>query len=75
MKLSGLRKHPKTFIRLTGLTVEKFDHFLEQLLPIFEEAEKKRLSRPNRQRAIGGGRRYSMELGETLVMVLRYYRL
>ena len=70
MKLSGVRKHPKTFLRLTGLTVEKFDHFLEQLLPIFEEAEKKRLSRPNRQRAIGGGRRYALELGETLVMVL-----
>ena len=75
MKLSGLRKHPKTFLRLTGLTVEKFDPLLEQLLPIFEKAEKKRLSRPNRQRAMGGGRRYALELGETLVMVLMYYRL
>ena len=70
MKLSGFRKHPKTFLRLTGLTVEKFEQVLEHLLPIFEKAEKKRLSRPNRQRAIGGGRRYALELGETLGMVV-----
>ena len=75
MKLSGLRKHPKTFVRLTGLSVEKFDALVAQLLPIFAQAEKKRLSRPNRQRAIGGGRRYALELGETLGMVVMYYRL
>lgn len=75
MKLSGLRRHPKTFLRLTGLTVEKFDRLLEQLLPIFEKAEKKRLSRPHRQRAIGGGRKYDLTLGEALVVVLMYYRL
>ena len=70
MRLSGLRNHPKTFVRLTGVSVEKFDQLLKQLLPIFAQAEKKRLSRPNRQRAIGGGRRYALELGETLGMVL-----
>lgn len=75
MKLSALRKHPKSFLRLTGLTVEKFDSLLEQLLPIFEQAERKRLSRPDRKRAIGAGPKYQLTLGEALVVVLMYYRL
>ncbi len=75
MKLSALRQHPKSFRRLTGLTVEKFDDLLEKVRPLFESTEKKRLSRADRKRAIGGGRKYELLLGEMLVLVLMYYRL
>ena len=75
MKLSALRQHPKSFRRLTGLTVEKFDELLEQLLPLFQKTEKKRLSRPDRKRAIGGGRKYALSVGEMVVLGLMYYRL
>ena len=74
MKLSALRQHPKSFRRLPGLTVEKFDELLEQLLPLFQKTEKKRLSRPDRKRAMGGGRKYALRVGEMLVLVLMYSR-
>jgi len=75
MKLFALRQHPKAFRRLTGLTVEKFDELLSKVRPIFESTEKKRLSRADRKRAIGAGRKYELTLDELLVLVLMYYRL
>ena len=75
MKLSALRKHPKSFRRLTGLTVEKFDDLVEKVCPLFEAAEQKRLSRPDRKRAIGGGRKYDLSVGEMLLLGVMYYRL
>ena len=38
---------------MTGLHVSEFDQVLDDLAPRYGQAEKKRLSRPNRQRAIG----------------------
>ena len=75
MKYTRLRKLPASFRRLTGLTVTKFEQLLNQLNPIFEAAENNRLNRPNRQRAIGGGRSYGLSLEDQLLMCLMYYRL
>ena len=43
------------FQSLTGLRVREFEHLLVDILPMYQAAEIKRLSRPDRQRAIGGG--------------------
>ena len=39
----ALKKHPKVFRHLTGLTVEKFEELLHTLNPIYNDAEEKRL--------------------------------
>ena len=74
-KSSVLKKHPKVFRHLTGLTVEKFEELLHTLNPIYNDAEEKRLYKSNRQRAQGGGRNQKLSLEDKLVLLLMYYRL
>jgi hypothetical protein len=40
---------------MTGLKVSEFDDLIQDVMPSFAKAEMERLSRPDRQRAIGGG--------------------
>jgi hypothetical protein len=67
-KAARLRQRPKSFRRLSGLGVEKFEDLLGQLQPLFEEAKRKRLARPNRQHAIDGGRNYDLPLEDRLLL-------
>jgi hypothetical protein len=50
-----LSRLPKIFRSMTGLTVPEFDAVVNDLSPRYARAEKKRLNRPNRQRAMGAG--------------------
>lgn len=74
-KTSRLRRKPETFRRLTGISPEDFDQIMEDLPQLYEEAEKERLSRPDRERAIGAGRNFKLTLEDRLLMLLMYYRL
>ena len=48
----------------------------EEIEPLWQEAEIKRLSHPNGQRAIGGGRKYHLKLLEDKMLLLfLFYRL
>ena len=74
-KAARLRQRPESFRRLSGLSLEKFDQLLSQLQPLWQQAEHQRLARPQRQRAIGGGRNYELSLSDRLLLLLMYYRL
>jgi hypothetical protein len=63
-----LNSHPNVFLKMTGLRVAEFDGLVRDLLPTFTQAESQRLSRPDRQREIGGGR--TSELDERDLMLL-----
>lgn len=69
-----LRRSPKAFRQLTGITPAVFDKLLADLMPRHEQAEVKRKSRPNRQRQIGAGRKHALDLSDRLLMLLIYYR-
>src|SRR5436305_8324209 len=69
-----LRRAPKAFRRLTGITPFAFDELLEKLAPLHEQAEARRKGRPGRQRKPGGGRKHTLELADRLLMLLIYYR-
>ena len=69
-----LAKRPKTFRRLTGITPEKFLQLEKQLQPLYEEWNKKQLSKPKRKRKIGGGNKHILLLGDRLLLLLMYYR-
>jgi hypothetical protein len=69
-----LRKTPKTFRRLTGITPAAFDRLLDQLTPRYEQAEARRKARPGRKRKPGGGRKHALALADRLLMLLVYYR-
>jgi hypothetical protein len=69
-----LAKRPVTFMRLTGLPVARFFDLVEAVTPLLVQANVKRLSRRERRRAVGGGKRYDLPVCERLLMTLTYYR-
>lgn len=69
-----LKRSPKCFRLLTGLTPDKFDALLAELAPRHAAAEAKRLGRPGRKRKPGAGRKFALPLGDRLLMLLVYYR-
>ncbi len=69
-----LRKAPRAFRRLTGITPAAFDDLLARLGPLHEQAEARRKDRPGRKRKPGGGRKHSLALADRLLMLLIYYR-
>lgn len=56
-----LQQHPAIFLKVTGLRLLEFEDLLDDVLPRFAQAERKRLERPDRQREIGAGQK--AELG------------
>ncbi|MFN3421845.1 MAG: transposase family protein [Armatimonadota bacterium] len=74
IRLEILRQKPHLFRSLTGITIEQFEVLFAKLLPIWEQQERKRLTRPNRQRAIGAGRKYRLSIPDMLLMTLIWLR-
>jgi len=70
-----LSKQARVFKSLTGVTVAEFDELYEKVQPLWFANEIKRLSRRERQRAIGGGRDYALKLKERLLMTLVWLKL
>ncbi|MFZ6016809.1 MAG: transposase family protein [Nitrospirota bacterium] len=76
LNFNHLSKKPTKFYRFTGLEVGEFLVLKEEIEPLWQKAEIKRLSRPNRQRAIGGGRKYHLRtLEDKMLLVFLFYRL
>jgi hypothetical protein len=69
-----LRRSPKAFRQLTGITPVVFDQLLADLTPRYEQAEAKRKNRSGRQRQPGAGRKHALSLADRLLMLLIYYR-
>jgi hypothetical protein len=69
-----LSQHPKVFASMTGLSVSLCDELYEELEPKFLTAERERLERPNRQRAIGGGRNAEVGINDQLLMSIIWLR-
>jgi DDE superfamily endonuclease/Helix-turn-helix of DDE superfamily endonuclease len=55
MKYVYLSGFPKIFLTMTGLHLNEFDELVREVEPLYQAAEQKRLSRPDRQRDVGGG--------------------
>jgi hypothetical protein len=69
--LSG---HPAVFRALTGLTIAQFDAVCAAVVPRLQAAERGRLSRPERRRAIGAGRRYALAGRDRLLLTVVWLR-
>ena len=73
-----LSKKPLLFKSLTGLTVQQFDDIYDkEITKRCGKYEIQRLSKRNkdRERNIGAGRPYKLDLKNRFVMLLVYYRL
>lgn len=70
-----LTRYPKVLRSFTGLRVSEFEQLLDDLLPLYQAAEERRLSRPNRQRAIGGGAKFELAASEQVLVTVMWLRM
>lgn len=75
MRYEYLSQHPNVFPKCTGLTVALFDQLVDEVLPLYLEAEAQRLNRPQRQRAIGAGHPYELTVRDHLLLTVIWLRL
>ena len=69
-----LKKSPKSFRRLTGLEIEKFDELLKELRPRYQRYNRQRLANKKRQHGVGAAMKFTLSLEDRLLMLLVYYR-
>jgi hypothetical protein len=74
MTYPGLRRHEKLFRSWSGLSVAEFDALYRDFEPAWTKAERQRLQSRQRQRAIGGGDDYALDLDTRLLLVLVWLR-
>ncbi len=71
-----LSKKPLLFKSFTGLSVQEFDDIYNEIVKRYEKHEIKRLSkRKDRERSIGAGRYFKLDVKNRFLMLLVYYRL
>ena len=76
MRYHALHKRPKHFLAFTGLTTQEYDHLINSLQSDWISQRIKRLTRPDRKRRIGGGRKYAMpELEDQLLLTLVWAKM
>lgn len=75
MRYDDLSRHPNVFQKCTGLTVSLFDDLLDDVLPVYLEAEERRLNRPQRQRAIGAGHPFELAVPDQVLLTVIWLRL
>jgi hypothetical protein len=73
-RFDNLRRYPTVFQKMTGLRLNEFASLLDDMLPRFAEAELSRLQRPDRRRAIGGGRQADLTARDQILLTLIWLR-
>src|SRR5215210_5825799 len=71
----SLRHYPTLVKAFTGVEDEAFWEIVVQMEAQLPAQERQRLQRPDRQRALGGGRLCERPLAERVALVLSYLRL
>lgn len=77
LSYDGLSKKPLLFKSFTGLTVKEFDDiYKRELTKRYDKHEMQRLSkRKDRERRLGAGRHFRIDVKNRFIMLLVYYRL
>jgi DDE superfamily endonuclease/Helix-turn-helix of DDE superfamily endonuclease len=75
MTLARLRKKPRHFQSFTGLSVAEFDRLLAEVEPAYAAHLEEQRKRPDRQREVGGGHGFNLEVAERVLLGLIYLRL
>lgn len=76
MRYTTLRHRQKHFLAFTGLKIEEFDRLVALIHSDWVSQRIERLTRPDRKRKIGGGRKYSLpDLKDQLLVALVWTKL
>src|SRR3954466_15397707 len=74
LRREQLGQHPSAFRSMTGLTVEAFDRLLPELRAAFAADRRRRLDRPGRQRAVGGGDDFDLGVEDQFLLTVVWLR-
>ena len=69
-----LRRYPSVFVTMTGLRLHEFDQLVVDMLPVLTQATTERLQRPDRRRAVGGGRHADRTRTNQLLLTVVWLR-
>lgn len=69
-----LRRYPTVFLKMTGLRVNEFEQLLTDMLPHIAQAERARLQRADRRRAVGAGRHADLSRTNQLLLTIIWLR-
>jgi hypothetical protein len=75
INFSSICRKPRLFKTFFGVTVAEFEALYKKLVPVWHAIERKRLNQRPRQRAIGGGNDYTLDLRCRLLMTLAWLKL
>ncbi|MBL8156964.1 MAG: transposase family protein [Anaerolineae bacterium] len=75
MRYEYLSQHATVFQKCSGLTVDLFDQLVKDVLPLYLEAEEDRLSHRHRQRALGAGHPFELDVRDHLLLTVIWLRL
>lgn len=70
-----LAGHPSVFSSMTGLSVADFDRLVADLLPAYALQNTARLSRPERQRAVGAGHPHGLSVRNQILLTVIWLRV
>jgi hypothetical protein len=73
-RYNRLSLQPAVFRALTGLSRPQFDALFQDIAPRLATAEQARLSRPGRQRAIGGGHPFALPPRDQVLLTVVWLR-
>src|SRR3954470_8888973 len=74
LRREHLGRHPSVFRAMTGLSVEAFDRLLPGWLDAFTAARRRRLDRPGRRRAFGGGDAFDLGVTDQFLLTVVWLR-
>ena len=74
LRREHLGRHPAAFWLMTGLEVGAFDGLLPALLAAFHAERRRRLDRPGRRRAVGGGDYFDLAVADQFLLTLVWLR-
>lgn len=74
LQYEHLRRYTTVFLSMTGLRVGEFEGLAKDVLPEFEAAERQRLARATRQRAVGGGEKAHLNSRDQLLLTVIWLR-
>jgi hypothetical protein len=74
LRSHDLSQNQPLFQAMTGLGTTEFDTLVKTILPGYTAAEQKRLNRPDRQRAVGGGPDFGLEARDQILLTIIWLR-
>jgi DDE superfamily endonuclease/Helix-turn-helix of DDE superfamily endonuclease len=75
LRYNHLSKQTNLFLKMTGLKLGEFGQLVKEVQPLLEQNQYKRLNRPDRQRAIGGGNQFALDQRDQILMTVIWLRI